>query len=165
MAGQSQTLVRERERDRKRGQRTLAGGRAERGEAVDGGIGEAGGGAAEVLEDAAVQIGQPFLQLLDLPPQRGRLRLRLVARGCGGDRGLALAVVRRVSGLAWRVRTASHGEFAGSAARGAEASGEESQGGELEEDTAHAPTKGAERIRDGNGYEILLADTKPDGRG
>jgi hypothetical protein len=84
--------------------RTQPSGRAERAEAGDGSVGEAGGGAAEVLEDAAVQIGYLSLQLL-------RLRLRLVLSGCGGGRSLALALVGRGSILPWLERTASHGGF------------------------------------------------------
>ena len=51
-------------------------------------MGEARGGAAEVLEGAAVQIGYLALQLL---------HLRLVLRGCSGGRSLALALVGRGS--------------------------------------------------------------------
>ena len=68
--------------------RTEACGRAERGEAGEGSVGEARGGAAEVLEGAAVQIGYLALQLL---------HLRLVLRGCSGGRSLALALVGRGS--------------------------------------------------------------------
>jgi hypothetical protein len=84
--------------------RTQPSGRAERAEAGDGSVGEADGGAAEVLEDAAVQIGYLSLQLL-------RLRLCLVLSGCGGGRSLALALVGRGSILPWLERTASHGGF------------------------------------------------------